>query len=136
MQLRLQIRHVVVFITKAHGLAQANAVNDGGVVQFITDDSILFRQEGLKQPAVGIKAGGVEDRVIRSEKGREALLQPLVDILRAADKAHGRDTVALIVIGALRRLNETRIVAQAKIVVCAHAQQPAPVLKRYIRALW
>ena len=45
-------------------LAQPDAVDDAGVVERIGDDRVLLIQQRLEQAAVGIEAGGVEDRVL------------------------------------------------------------------------
>ncbi len=44
--------------------------------------------------AVGVEAGGVEDRVLLAEERGEPGLQFLVHLLGAADEAHGRHAVA------------------------------------------
>ena len=64
-----QVSHIVVVVTITFCLAETNAVDDAGMVQFVTDDSILSGEDGLKQTAIGIKTGRVKDRVIHSEEG-------------------------------------------------------------------
>ena len=58
-----------------------------GVVELVGDDRVLAAQQRLEQAAVGVKAGGVENRVVHAQKFRQFALQLLVDGLRAADKA-------------------------------------------------
>ena len=98
------------------------------MVQLIADYRVLRGQQGLKQPAVGIEAGGIEDGVVRAQKAGDLLLQGLVDVLGAADKPHGGQAVAFLVIGPLRRLDEPGIVAQPQVIVGAHAQKLPAVL--------
>ena len=62
-QATFQVGHVVVFVAVAFGLAQANAVNDGGMVELVADDRVLLAQQGLKESAVGVKRGGIKNGV-------------------------------------------------------------------------
>ena len=68
LELGFQVCHVVVGITEALGFAEAHAVNNGSVVQGIGNNSVVCSQEAFKQPAVGVKAGGKQNRVFRAEK--------------------------------------------------------------------
>jgi hypothetical protein len=70
LQAALQVGHVVVRSGSA-GLAQADAVDDGGMVQRVADDGVLLAQQRLEQAAVGIEGGGVQDRVLGAQKARE-----------------------------------------------------------------
>ena len=97
-QLKAEIVHIAVAVTVALCLAQADAVDDGGVVQLVGHDGVLRPQQRFKQAAVGIEAGGIENGVIRTEKARDSCLQCFVQLLRAADKAHGREPEAPAVI--------------------------------------
>ena len=54
--LRLQIGHVVVAVAEALRLAQADAVDDAGVVQLVADDRVLLAEQRLEQAAVGVEA--------------------------------------------------------------------------------
>ena len=58
------------------------------MVEFVTDDRVFSAEQSFKQAAVGIEAGSVEDCVLRAEEVREAILQLLVDALRAANETH------------------------------------------------
>ena len=68
LELRFEIGHVVVFVAEPLGLAEPHAVDDAGVVQFVGDDRVFGPEERLEQPAVGVEAGGVEDRVLHAEE--------------------------------------------------------------------
>ncbi len=59
------------------------------MVELITYYCILWSQYGLKQPSVGIKAGGEEDGVLHAVVGTDLLLQLFVHILGTANEAHG-----------------------------------------------
>ena len=44
-ELRFEICHVVVLVTKPLRFAEADAVDDAGVIQFIADHCVLFAQQ-------------------------------------------------------------------------------------------
>jgi hypothetical protein len=77
LQAALQVGHVVVRVAPALRLAQADAVDDGGVVQRVADDHVGLAEQRLEQAAVGVEGGGVEDGVLGAEEARQALLQLL-----------------------------------------------------------
>ena len=68
LSLRLQVGHVVVLVAEPLGLAEPDAVDDAGVVQLVGDDGVFRAQQRLEQAAVGVEAGGVEDRVLGAEE--------------------------------------------------------------------
>ena len=119
-QLGFEVFHVVVQIAVALGLAQAHAVDDGRVVQFVRNNRVLRPKQRLKQSPVGVKAGGIEDGVVGACELCDAAFKFLVNLLCAADKADGRQAETPAVIAGLRSLDEPRVVGQAEIVVGAH----------------
>ena len=66
LQLGFQVRHVVVGVAEALGLAEAHPVDDGGMVQGIGNNGVVRGQQPFEQAAVGVKAGGEENRVFRA----------------------------------------------------------------------
>ena len=124
LQAPAQVRHVVVLVAVALGLAQPHAVDDGRVVQLVGDHRVLGPQQGLEETAVGVEAGGVENGVVHAQKLRQLPLQLLVDGLGAADKPHGAQAEAPPVIALLGRLDEGRVVAEPQVVVGAHVHHP------------
>ena len=48
-QLGLEVGHVVVAVAKALRLAQADAVDDAGMIQLVADDRVLFAQQRFEQ---------------------------------------------------------------------------------------
>ena len=98
---RLEVGHVVVGVAEPLGLAEADAVDDAGVVEGVGDDRVLLAEQRLEEAAVGVEAGGVEDRVLGAEEARETGLELLVDVLRAADEAHRGHAEAVLVEPAL-----------------------------------
>ena len=67
-----QIVHVGVAVAVALGLAEPDAVDDGGVVEGVADDRVLLVQQGLEQAAIGVEAGGIEDGILGAEEAGDA----------------------------------------------------------------
>ena len=109
-QARFQLHHVVVGVAETLRFAQAYAVDDGGVVQGVGDNRVFCAEQGLKQTAVGVEAGGVQNRVFHSEEVRQLLLKLLVAVLRTADKANGGHTETVGVHAVFRRGNQLRVI--------------------------
>ena len=92
------------------------------MVEGIADDGILFGKERTKQTTIGIEAGCIENGVFCLEILRYSSLKLLVDILGAANEAHGRHAVATAIHHLLGSLDQAGVVAQAKIVVGAKVE--------------
>src|SRR5262249_30852130 len=73
----------------------------------------------LKNSAVCVKAGGVENRILGPKKARELGLKLLMDRLRPADEAHGRKAEAEFRKRDFRSLDQSRGIREAQIVVGA-----------------
>ena len=119
LQPRLQLVEVVVRVAKALRLAQADAVDDAGVVERVADHRVLLAEQRLEQPAVRVEARRIEDRVLGAEEAAESLLELLVDRLRAADEAHRGHAVAVAVERQARRFAHARVIGEAEVVVGA-----------------
>ena len=115
--------HVAVRVAVALGLAQADAVDDRGVVEGVRDDGVLRAEQGLEQAAVGIETRGVEDRVVGAEKVRNGSLELLVQVLRAADEPHAGETEAMIVQRLVGGGDDVRVVGEAEVVVGAKVDE-------------
>ncbi len=79
LQLRFQIVHIAVAIAKALRLAQPDAIDDAGMIQFVGDDRVLRIQQRFKEAAVGIETGAIENRVFCAEKLAEPSFKLLVN---------------------------------------------------------
>ena len=95
LELGLEVGHVAVFEDVSCGLAQADAVDDGGMVEGIGQDRVILAQQRLEEPAVGVEAGDVQDRIVGAEEAADLLLELFVYILRAADEAYAAHAVAV-----------------------------------------
>ena len=62
-QLGFEVRHVAIGVAIARRLAEADAVNDRGMVQGIGNDGVLLAEERFEHAAIGIKTGGIEDGI-------------------------------------------------------------------------
>ena len=109
-QAGFQLNHVVVGVAETLRFAQAYTVDDGGVVQGVGDNRVFCTEQGLKQTAVGVEAGGVQNRVFHSEEVRQLLLKLLVAVLGTADKANGGHAEAVGIHAVFRRGNQLRVI--------------------------
>ncbi len=50
------------------GLAEPDAVDDGGVVQLVGNDDVVGSEELLENSGVGVEAAGVQDCVVATVK--------------------------------------------------------------------
>ena len=64
----LKLRHVIVPVTMTLRLAEPDAVDDAGVVQFIGNDGIFRPEQGFEQTRVGIETRGIENGVVHSQE--------------------------------------------------------------------
>ena len=126
LELTFKVVHVRVGIAVAFGFAQADAVDDRGVVQTVRDDGVLWPEQGLEQPAVGIKASRKQDRIVFPEEGRQLLFQLAVDVLCATDKADRGHAEPLGVHRVTGRGDEIGVVCQPQVVVCAKIDHLTP----------
>ncbi len=117
LQFFLQIGHVVVFVAKALRFAQTNAVNNRGVVEFVGNDGVLFRQQRFEQAAIGIECCRVENGVFHAEKFRNFGFQFFVNVLCAADEPHRRQTKAVRIYGRFGGFNNRRMRRKPEVVV-------------------
>ncbi len=121
LELGLQIRHVGVGVAEALGLAEADAVDDGSVVQRIADDGVLLAHQAFEDGAVGIEAARVQLGVLEAQEGGQLLLQLPVDVLGAADEAHRGHAEAVPIHHGLAGRDHLGVVGQAQVVVGAEA---------------
>src|SRR5689334_11595282 len=77
-----------MLIAKTLGLAKANAVDDGGMIEFVADNGVLFVIQRFKNTPVGVECGHVQDSVFSAQEFRQFSFQLFMYILRAADKAY------------------------------------------------
>ena len=130
LQPRLQLVHVGVGEAVALCLAEPNPVDDRGVVQRVGDDGVLGRKQRLEHAAVGIEAGGEEDRVILAEPFGDPLLEAAMQSLRAADEADRGHAEPELVECLARCGDDIGMVGEAEIVVGAEVQELAlPALR-------
>src|SRR5690242_17388330 len=86
-------------------LAKSNAVDDGGMVQFVADDGVLLVIQGFKYTPVGVECGHIQDGVFGAQEFGQLSFQLFVYILRAADKAHAAHAISSFIDVFFSRLN-------------------------------
>ena len=123
----LQLGHVVVVVAQPSRLAQADAVDDRGMVEGIADHAILLVEDGLEETAVGIEARRVEDRVVGAEEPAELRFQLLVNGLRAADESNRGHAIAIGIERPACGLDHGRMISQPEVVVGAQVEHAATI---------
>ena len=121
-----EVFHIGILVAITLCLTQADTVDDGGVVQRITDDRIFGAEEGLEDPTIGIEASGVENGILRVEVASNGLLELLVDVLRTADEANGAHPKAVAVHSGLSGGDQARMVGETEVVICAEVDHFLP----------
>ena len=119
LELLLEVSHIAIGIAIAHCLAEADTVDNRGVVEGIGDDSVLVGEQRLEETAVGIETSRIEDGVLGAEEIGDGLFELLVGVLRTADETHRSHAVSARVHTVLSRLNEFAVISQAQIVIGA-----------------
>jgi hypothetical protein len=125
LELGFEVVHVAVGEAEAFRLAQPYAVDDRGVVEGVRNHRVVLAQQRLEQPAVGLEARGIEDRVFLPDISCDRPLEFAVEIGRAADEADRRHAEAVAVQRLLGRGDQARIVGEAEIVVGAQIENLA-----------
>jgi len=97
------------------------------MVEGVGDDRVLLAEERLEDGAIGIEAGGEEDRIVHAEIGGDAPLERQVKVGGAADEADRGHAEAVTVEAFLGRRHQGRMVGEAQIVVGAEVQNLAAV---------
>ena len=126
-QVLFQFAHVAVGIAATLGLAEADAVDDRGMVERVGNHCVLFGKDGLEQAAVGVEAAGVEDGVVGAEEFGNPPFQLLVQVLGAADETHAGESESVRVECLFRGLDHFGVVGQSQIVVCTEIQDLAAI---------
>ncbi len=122
-------------VTQARGLAQADTVDDGSVVQRVGDDGVVLVEQRLKHTAVGVEGRRVQDGVFGAEELGDGLFQLLVHGLCAADETHRRQAVAVLLGRIDGSLRHPLLAGQAEVVIGAHINQRAAVLAHHFGTL-
>ena len=136
LQLRFEIRHIVVAIAKALCLAQAHTIDDAGVVEFIADHRIFLAQQRFEQTTVGIKARSVENRVLGAQKCRDRGFEVAMARLGAANEAYRGHAETEIGQTAFGGGNQARIIGKTQIIVGAKIDDFRARLQTQRSLLW
>ena len=77
-----------MFESLTFGLAKTDSVNDGSVIECITNNTVLICEESFEQTGVSIEATWIQDGVVGLVEGRECCLKLFVLVLGTADETH------------------------------------------------
>src|SRR5437763_205105 len=81
-----EIGHVGVLVTDALRVAEADAIDDAGVIEFVTDHRVLIGEQRFEQTAVSVEARRVKNGVLGAEKLCQRGFEFLMDVLGAANE--------------------------------------------------
>ena len=135
LQATLQVGHLVVLVAPALGLAQANAVDDGGVVELVADDGVGLAQQRFEQTAVGVKSGRVQDGVFGAQESGQTGFQGFVQVLCAANEAHRTQAITVGAQGFVRGLDHGGVAREPEVVVGAQVDDLAAIGRLDLSAL-
>ena len=120
LELGLEVRHIVISITIAGSLAQADAINNRCMIELIRDNRILRPEDGFEQPRIGIETGGVQYGVFHTQKVADAAFEGFVYTLSAADEPNRRRAEPPLAQTVAGRLHHLRVIRKTEVVVRAH----------------
>ena len=118
-ELSLQVFHVVVQVAKPLRFAQADPVNDAGMIQFIGDDGVFGSEQCLEEASIGIETGAIENRIFRSQELAEFRFELFVDALGAADESNAGQAIAPFIECGFCGGGDRRMLRQPEIIVSA-----------------
>src|SRR6185437_393374 len=121
-KLYFQVLHRIVFVPETTRLAKPDPIDDGGMVQLIRDDSVLFSEQRFENSAVGIESRGIEDGIFHTEEGRQFPFELAMNILRSANEAYAAHAVSPDIDGLFGRLRDFGMRRQTEIIVGAEIQ--------------
>ena len=70
--------HVLMLVSVLFGLAQPDAVNNGGVVELVRKDGILRAQNLFEEPCIRVEAAGVQNGVLATVELSNLLFEVLI----------------------------------------------------------
>ena len=129
LQAILELVHVRIGEAVALRLAEADSVDDRGVVEAVGNDRVLLIEQRLEHPAIGVETGGEHDRVLLAQVLGDRLLELTMQRLRSADEAHRGHAEAEFVHRAARRRDDVRVVGEAEVIVGAEIDGFARALR-------
>ena len=125
-QPRLEFGEISVRVAKLACLAEANPVNDRGVIERVGDDRVLLVEQRLEQPAVGVEAGGIKDRFLGAQETGQPRLELAMNALSTADKTHRSAAVTKAVERAVSGGEHGGMIGEPQVVVGAQVDDLGP----------
>ena len=122
-ELRLKVCHVSVLVAIAGGLAETDAVDDRGVIEFVGDDGIAVVEEDFEDASVCVEARREQDRCVGAKQARQSRFKFIVLGLRATDEANTCHPESVRVERLLGRGDDIGVVGQTEVVVGAKIQE-------------
>src|SRR5262245_17928624 len=89
------------------------------MVELIADDGVFIAEDRLEEPAVGVPARTVKDRVVLAEEASDTAFELLVNLLRTANEPHRGHAVAEFLQAFGGGSNNLGVIGKAEVVVGA-----------------
>jgi len=122
LQLSSQVLHIAVCVAVAARFAQANPIDNACVVEYVADNGVVWSEQGLEQPAIGIETRWVQYRVFSAKKGANACFKFLVYRLCSTDEPYRRHPIAVFIQRLVRREDNLRMIGEAQVIICAQVE--------------
>ncbi len=132
---RFELAEVAVRVPESRGLAESDPIDDRRVIERVGDDRVFGAEQRFEKAAVRVETGAEQDRVVRAEELRQALLELLVQRLGAADEAHRRHPEAPSLERVARGLDHRRVIGEPEVVVRTEVEELAHALDLDVRRL-
>lgn len=87
-KLLFEIFSIEMFISSLLGLAKSHTVDDGSMVQCVTNDEIFRSINGFEESGIGIESTWEQDGVFSVVIIGDNFLQLFVDVLGTADESN------------------------------------------------
>ena len=118
----LQRRWIIMLISDDLRTREPAAVDNGGMVQAVREDHILFPDQGGDRPQVGRETRLEGDHILCALEFGKPLLELDMQVHGAGDRAHRSRTDAVFPRRFLCRLDNLRVVGQPEIVIRAEVE--------------
>lgn len=111
-EILFQVLHVQMLVPLPDGLCQPDPIDDGGMIESVTNDGVLGPEDCLEEASIGIEPAGEKYTVLQFIILSNDLLQLFVNILGAAYEPDRTHAEAMRVKSLLGSLDEPSIVGE------------------------
>ena len=92
------------------------------VVERVGDDRVVLVEEGLEDRAVGVEAGGEQDRIVVPDPLGDVVFESAVQVERSADESHRGHAESVLLHGGSCCSDHVRVIGETEVVVRAEVE--------------